>query len=214
MRTTAQPRRVKHSLPRLNPETAGLEPRTCWCWGGSSRARPAPETRASLGPAPPSGDNGAASLVSRGAPWAKAGVPEPRARRGSWSPGRSCSRGTDPGVSSPRALSPQQAQESHRESQAGRPWGGGGATHLRTEGPRRGRQRGGPLADVAAGREGPKPPGQSLGLRPHKERPQGPASPRGGAGESLWVRKVSPQASKGERGRGRVGKGGGLEASL
>ena len=180
MRTTAQPRRVKHSLPRLNPETAGLEPRTCWCWGGSSRARPAPETRASLGPAPPSGDNGAASLVSRGAPWAKAGVPEPRARRGSWSPGRSCSRGTDPGVSSPRALSPQQAQESHRESQAGRPWGGAAPRTSAQRAPGGVGSGGAPLQTWLRDARAQSPQGRVWACGPTRRDLRGPL-PQGGA---------------------------------
>ncbi|XP_023984104.1 collagen alpha-1(I) chain-like [Physeter macrocephalus] len=146
--------------------------------GGSSRTRHW-RPKASLGPAPHSGGNGAASLVSGGAPWGKG-----------WGPGApdGAALGEQTLASAPPSPCHPTKQRNPTEGarQDAPEEGERGATPPHTEGPRQGTQRGSPLADVAAEREGPESPGQSLGLRPHEERPRGPASPKAGAGESLW----------------------------
>lgn len=149
--------------------------------GGSSRTqhwRP----KASLGPAPHSGDNGAASLVSRGAPWGKGWGPGAQSEKGQLEPWTELLSGDRPWRQLPPApVTPTSTGIPPREPGRMPPRWGSGAPHTSTQrAPQQGRQCGSPLADVAAEREGPESPGQSLGLRPHEGRPRGPASPRGG----------------------------------
>lgn len=103
--------------------------------GGSSRTqhwRP----KASLGPAPHSGDNGAASLVSQGTPWGKGWGPGAQSEKGQLEPWTELLSGDRPRRQLPPARHPNKHRSPTEGARQDAPeMGERGATHLHTEGP-------------------------------------------------------------------------------